>query len=104
MNHLRTPIPFGILFMEPAPQPKSLLTPMYDEVTSISFVEDSQGRQVPYVEFEGAIGTDTETFVTNETTDRDEERLSALSTVDTVTKAAEPETTNDDPQHSSAVG
>jgi len=65
--------PFGLLFEEAAPQPQDLIMPTYDEETDLSYVEDSQGRRVPYVEFSRAIGTRTATLVRREITDTDPE-------------------------------
>jgi len=64
-------IPFGLLFEETAPHPQGLITPTYDEETDLSYIKDSQGRRVPYVEFSGATSTQTETKIRRETTDRD---------------------------------
>jgi hypothetical protein len=64
-------IPFGLLFEEIAPHPQGLITPTYDEEMDLSYVKDSQGHRVPYVEFSGATSTETETRIRGETTDRD---------------------------------
>ena len=97
-------IPFGLLFEEAAPQSQGLIVPTYDEETDLSYVEDLQGHWVPYVEFSGATGTQTETKVRRETTDTDpgDDRagFSAIGT-NTLTEVR-AESTDTDPEDDNA--
>jgi hypothetical protein len=73
MENREKVVPFGLLFEEAAPAPGDTLVPTYDEETDLSYVKDLQGHWVPYVEFSGVLGTQTETKVQHETTDTDPE-------------------------------
>jgi len=66
-------IPFGILFEEEAPSPKDIIIPEYDKDMEISFIKDSEGNRIPYVESYNSLGTQTSTRITNEITDDDPE-------------------------------
>ena len=97
-------IPFGLLFEEAVPHPQGLIMPTYDEETDLSYVKDSQGRRVPYVELSRAIGTQTETKVWRETTDTDpEDDRAGHSTTGTQTiTAIRAESTDQDPANGNA--
>jgi len=96
VNENEVPIPFGLLFEEPAAQPQGLIIPIYDEETDLSYVEDSNSRLIPYVEFTEAIGTETHTRVAGEPVDEDKNRFSRFAGTDTVTEV-EIEATDTDP-------
>lgn len=59
VKETNSPVPFGLLFEEPAAQPQNLVMPVYDEETDLSYVEDPAGRLVPCVELTGVLGTQT---------------------------------------------
>ncbi len=72
MNEERCCMPFGLVFEEEARQPEKLISPSYDEGTDLSYVEDSEGHKIAYVEFGNiSVGTDTATKALPETADRD---------------------------------
>lgn len=101
MEKQERPIPFGLLFEEAAPQPQGPIIPTYDEDTDLSYVKDSRGRRVPYVELSGAIGTHTGTKIRSEITDTDPEDDNArfFGSLGTVTVTlVEAETTDTDPE------
>jgi hypothetical protein len=93
-------IPFGLLFEEPAPQPRDLVVPIYDEEKDLSYVEDFRGQRVPYVEFNENTGTQTATKVHRESTDTDptddRANLSVMGT--TTSTSIRAESTDTDPQ------
>jgi len=93
-------IPFGLLFEEAAPQPQSLIMPTYDEETDLSYVEDSQGRRVPYVQLSRVAGTRTATKVWREITDTDpEDDRAGFPAIGTNTLTAiRAESTDTDPE------
>jgi len=97
-------IPFGLLFEEAASPPQGLIMPTYDEETDLSYVEDSQGHRVPYVEFNVATGTQTETKVRRETTDTDpgDDRTGFSATGTTTLTEVRVESTDTDPEDDNA--
>ncbi len=104
MEKQKRAVPFGLLFEEVAPQPQGLIMPTYDEATDLSYVEDSQGHRVPYVEFSGATGTRTETKIRSEITDTDpEDDRTGFSTTGTNTLTeVRAESTDTDPEDDNA--
>lgn len=96
MDGKQTNIPFGLLFEEAAPEPRGLIVPTYDEEADLSYVVDSAGHRIPYVEFTAAIGTETHTRIASESVDEDENRLGFLGT-ETATKVR-IEATDRDPE------
>ena len=65
------PIPFGLHFMEDVTEEATNQVPFYDEDTDMSYVEDSEGRRMPFVELKVASGTETSTEIRVEGTDHD---------------------------------
>jgi hypothetical protein len=103
MKQQEAAIPFGLLFEEAALQPKGLIMPTYDEETDLSYVEDSQGHWVPYVEYSGVVGTRTETKVWRETTDTDpqDDRTGHSVTGTATVTEVRTEVTDTDPEDDS---
>jgi hypothetical protein len=91
-------IPFGLLYEEEAPTPSEIFHPTYDELEGLSFLEDSQGRRVPFVEFGNYPGTQTETKIYRETTDTDpgDDHSNVLVLATTTSTAVRAETTDTD--------
>jgi hypothetical protein len=98
MDKANKPAPFGLLFEEPASRPPNPILPVYDEDTDLSYVEDSDGHQVPYVEFVSAIGTETNTRIAVEAPDEDKDYPGQLAGTHTVTKM-QLEPTDPDPEN-----
>jgi len=96
MDRAKLGIPFGLLFEEPAPEPRDLITPTYDESSDLSCVETSEGKRVPYVELSRSVMTETVTRVVNEVTDEDESLSMQCVETQTETKVI-VETTDRDP-------
>lgn len=61
--------PFGLLFEEAASPPATQMHPYYDEETDLSYVMDETATPVPFVEYNGMLGTQTETKIRSESTD-----------------------------------
>lgn len=98
MNSEEKAIPFGLLFEEAARQYQEMIVPFYDEGNDIAYVVDSQGRHVPYVEYYGAMGTETLTEAKRETADTDwnpDETQRRLAGTDTFTEVAKEPTDKD---------
>lgn len=68
----RNGTPFGLLFEERARASHNAMSPAYDEIRDLSFVEDSDGNRVPFVQMKLS-GTDTFTKSGGEPTDSDQE-------------------------------
>jgi hypothetical protein len=102
MDARNKPAPFGLLYEEPASRPPNLILPIYDEDSDLSYVEDSDGHQVPYVEFASAIGTETNTRIAVEAPDEDKNHLSQLAGTHTFTEI-ELEPTDTDPEDGSRL-
>lgn len=93
-------IPFGLLFEEAAAEPPDIPEPAYDEERDLSFVEDSQGRRVLFVELSNSVGTQTETKIHRETADTDpgDDRACFSSCGTATNTSVRTESTDTDPQ------
>jgi hypothetical protein len=94
INH-HCPMPFGLLFEEPAPLRHNFPIPQYDEETDLSYIKDQDGRQVPFIEFRFPLQTQTFTALAAEETDEDDGAHSLLIGTATTTKTF-GETTDED--------
>ena len=109
MEKQKRAAPFGLLFEEVAPPPQDIIVPTYDEDTDLSYVKDSQGRLVPYVEAGRVVSTATLTKVRVESTDTDPEDDDArffgnLSTVSMTRIRAESTDTDPDDDNARFFG
>lgn len=93
-------IPFGLLYEEVAPNPREIFHPTYDEMEDLSFLEDGQGRRIPFVEFGNDFGTQTETYVYRESTDTDpgDDHSNVVVLATETSTAVKAETTDTDPE------
>jgi hypothetical protein len=89
-------VPFGLLFEESAQSSQVMISPVYDEEKDLSFVQDSSGKFIPYVELRDALGTQTLTESGGESNDEDEENSARLTGTRTETLADGENTDEDD--------
>ncbi len=97
MESVEELVPFGILFEESAQPQQDSIAPVYDEETDLSYVEDSLGHRIPYVEAVSIMSTNTATKEKSEATDPDEYSQASITSTRTFTEVGgEPTDADED--------